>query len=153
MPLMVLDKMNLQKTKLIIFCLALVCNFAIATISQAGVLDQITNGFSETGTQAGYNPQGEGKPPKEFIEAFGTYASGMALLMGLFFMILVIYSGYLWASARGNEEQVNKAKKILIQAAIGIGIVIAARIMAELAINVLIATLPISDGSSVAPTS
>ena len=40
-------------------------------------------------------------------------------LLGIILAILVIYSGYLWMTAQGNEEQVTKAKKMITNAVIG----------------------------------
>ncbi|MFA5954201.1 MAG: pilin [Patescibacteria group bacterium] len=49
---------------------------------------------------------------------------GIALgLIGIVFVILMIYGGYLWMTARGNEEQVNKARDLIIQSIIGAVIV------------------------------
>lgn len=44
-------------------------------------------------------------------------------LVGVIFFILIIYGGYIWMVARGNEENVLKAKKIIISAVIGLAIV------------------------------
>ena len=43
----------------------------------------------------------------------------------LIFLILTIYAGFLWMTARGNEEQVTKAKTILKTTLIGLVIVLA----------------------------
>jgi len=40
--------------------------------------------------------------------------------------MLVIYGGFLWMTARGNEQQVTKAKDLIISAVIGLVIVLAA---------------------------
>lgn len=47
-------------------------------------------------------------------------------VVGLIFLILMIYGGYLWMTARGKEERVTKAKETLEAAVIGIIIVLAA---------------------------
>lgn len=44
-------------------------------------------------------------------------------LLAATFLILLIYAGYLWTSARGNEEQVTKAKDFIKRAVIGLIIV------------------------------
>ncbi len=41
-------------------------------------------------------------------------------------MILVIYAGILWMTARGNEQQVERAKTLLVQSIIGLVIVFSA---------------------------
>ncbi len=46
--------------------------------------------------------------------------------LGVVFLILAIYGGYLWMTARGNEEQLTKAKNTLTAAIIGLIIVIGA---------------------------
>ncbi|MFA4831113.1 MAG: hypothetical protein WC862_03520 [Patescibacteria group bacterium] len=47
-------------------------------------------------------------------------------LLGLVFLILMVYAGYLWMIARGEEEKVKKAQKIIIDSLIGLVIVISA---------------------------
>lgn len=47
-------------------------------------------------------------------------------LIGIIFLILVIYAGFLWMTAGGNEDQVDKAKKLIINSVIGILVIVAA---------------------------
>ena len=47
-------------------------------------------------------------------------------LLGVIFIILIIYAGMLWMTSAGNEEKISKAKKIMISAFIGLTIVISA---------------------------
>lgn len=47
-------------------------------------------------------------------------------LFGAFFLILVIYGGFKWMNAKGNQEEMDKAKKILQSAIIGFIIVMMA---------------------------
>ena len=46
--------------------------------------------------------------------------------LGVIFLVLMIYGGYLWMTARGNEEQLTKAKNVIIAAVTGLVIVVAA---------------------------
>ncbi len=46
--------------------------------------------------------------------------------VGVIFLILMIYAGLVWMTAQGNQEQVNKAKDLMINAIIGLIIVLAA---------------------------
>jgi cellobiose-specific phosphotransferase system component IIC len=46
--------------------------------------------------------------------------------LGVIFLVLMIYGGYLWMMAKGNEEQVTKAKNLITAAMIGLIIVLAA---------------------------
>lgn len=61
-----------------------------------------------------------------FNDIVGTVITVVLSLMGVLFLILTIYGGYTWMMARGNEEMVEKAKNILINALIGLIIVLAA---------------------------
>lgn len=47
-------------------------------------------------------------------------------LVGTIFLLLTIYAGILWMTARGNEESVTKAKEIIQAAVIGLVITMAA---------------------------
>ncbi len=45
--------------------------------------------------------------------------------LGIIFIILIIYAGWLWLSAAGNADKIDKAKKVLIAAVIGLVIILA----------------------------
>ena len=47
-------------------------------------------------------------------------------LVGVVFLILMIYGGITWMTASGNDKQVEKAKGIISRAAIGLAVVILA---------------------------
>ena len=40
-------------------------------------------------------------------------------IIGLVFIVLIIYGGYLWGTARGNEEKVESGRKLIFEATIG----------------------------------
>lgn len=44
--------------------------------------------------------------------------------LGLLAVVMIIYGGFLYVSSAGNEENVNKAKKILLYAVVGIVVII-----------------------------
>lgn len=45
-------------------------------------------------------------------------------ILATIFIGLTVYAGFLWMTAGGNEESVDKAKKLLFQAVIGLAIVL-----------------------------
>lgn len=57
--------------------------------------------------------------------------------VGVIFLVLMIYGGYLWMMARGNEDQVTKAKNLITAAIIGLIIVIAAYAISMLVVGML----------------
>lgn len=46
--------------------------------------------------------------------------------LGIIAILLVLYGGFLWMTAAGNEDQIGKAKKVLINAGIGLLIIMSA---------------------------
>ncbi|MCR4312021.1 MAG: hypothetical protein NUV56_01925 [Candidatus Uhrbacteria bacterium] len=63
---------------------------------------------------------------------------GIALsLLGIVFLILIIYSGYIWMTAGGEGKQVDKAKQILINATVGIVITLGAYAISSFILNAL----------------
>jgi amino acid transporter len=47
-------------------------------------------------------------------------------LLGMIMVVLIVFSGYQWMTAGGNEEQIEKAKKRITNAVIGLVIILAA---------------------------
>lgn len=66
---------------------------------------------------------GDPKNPFEIIASLiGVFLS----FLGIIFLCLVIYGGFLWMTSFGNEERVLKAKRTLSQAVIGLVIIVSA---------------------------
>ena len=117
-------------------------NLMVAPVSLASTYQQIINGAAQTGTASGFPVSAQGKPQVEFIPAFSTYVNGFFGIIGAFFMVLMIYAGFLWMSAQGNDQQVERAKKIMIGSVIGLAVIISGRLIAELALIYLSQTIP-----------
>ncbi|MFA5954200.1 MAG: pilin [Patescibacteria group bacterium] len=60
------------------------------------------------------------------IQIFGSVISLVFGFVGVVFAVLTIYGGYLWMTARGNEEQVQQSQNYIRNSVIGIIIVLAA---------------------------
>ena len=58
-------------------------------------------------------------------------------LIGLIFVCLVIYAGYLWLTSAGNEEKIKKAKDIMFAGIIGIAIILSAYVITLIVIHQL----------------
>jgi hypothetical protein len=70
----------------------------------------------------------------------GNVIKGALQLVGTIFLILLIYAGYLWMIARGNEEKVSRALDTIKAAVIGLIIVGAAYAIASYVITAFAAT-------------
>ncbi|PIR03718.1 MAG: hypothetical protein COV59_04575 [Candidatus Magasanikbacteria bacterium CG11_big_fil_rev_8_21_14_0_20_39_34] len=110
--------MNLfKKIILSLFSLALLCapsmTFAY-NLGDSGTL------FRNLGSKTGIQQDAQ-------IEDIVGAAIRTALtLVGLVFLVLMVYAGYLWMTARGEDSQVEKARKIVYASIIGLVIVMSA---------------------------
>ena len=68
----------------------------------------------------------------------GTGISGLLGLVGTIFLVLVIYGGFTWMLAQGKEEKITKAKTIIIDASIGLGITLAAYIITRTIVAIFV---------------
>ncbi len=69
---------------------------------------------------------GAGLSDRELPEIIGSFIQVFLGLLGIIFLILVLYAGFLWMTASGETEKTDKAKKLLTQAVIGLVIILAA---------------------------
>jgi len=76
--------------------------------------------LGETGVAAEYDTQ------KGLLPMIGTIIRLLLTLLGVVVLILIIYAGFMWMTAGGNTEEVDKAKKWLTNAIIGLAIILAA---------------------------
>jgi len=103
---------------------------AIATISMALLMNgpvlaqNAADAGLETTAAAAY-----GKPTNQLevdpATIVGFFIRSALSLVGLIFMVLVIYGGFLWMTASGKEQQIDKARTLIVSAVIGM-IIIAA---------------------------
>ena len=70
-----------------------------------------------------YKLPGTGIP---LVDTLGIIIQVALSLLGIIFMGLIIYAGYNWMTAMGDEQKVTKAKDTITRAVIGLVIVIAA---------------------------
>lgn len=68
--------------------------------------------------------------------------------LGVIFLVLVIYGGYLWMTAGGDSDQVDKAKKIFINATVGLIIILASYAITSYIIEKLTGVFSDSSSSS-----
>lgn len=67
-----------------------------------------------------------GIPTTDVSSVTGNFINGILGTVGILFFLLMVYGGYLWLTSRGAEEQVTKAKNIIMTAVIGMVVVVAA---------------------------
>jgi len=65
--------------------------------------------------------------PKTDIRVIAARIIQIALsLLGIITVVLIMYGGFIWMTAGGNDEQIGRAKKILVNATIGLAIILSA---------------------------
>ena len=106
----------IKNISIIIFILAIIININIV---QASVLENM----EDAGGAALYKTSGDELDPAHLV---GNIIKAFLSLLGIFFIGLMIYGGFLWMNARGDAEQVKKAQNIIRDALIGLVIIIAA---------------------------
>jgi len=68
-----------------------------------------------------------GTTSEDFLTSrIGSLIGLVLSFVGVLFLVLMIYAGLSWMTAQGNSEKVSKAKELMINAIIGLIIVMAA---------------------------
>ncbi|MEA2088762.1 MAG: hypothetical protein U9O55_02910 [Patescibacteria group bacterium] len=113
--------------KKIAFCFLLIfaINLFIVNIADAALFDSGSEGrhYFDLMGEYGFerSSTGEPMPLKLFILLVINYILGF---LGILFILLIIYGGYYWMFSGGNEQKIATAKKILLNATIGVVIVL-----------------------------
>ncbi len=76
--------------------------------------------------------------PRSLVEIVGAVISIFLSFLGIIFLILIIYGGFVWMTSGGNEAKVLKAKKILTQAVIGLIIIVASYAITNFVLHALV---------------
>lgn len=69
---------------------------------------------------------GEGNQPLLIEEIVAGVIQVALGLVGIIFVGLMLYGGYLWGTARGNQDRVETARKLIFESTIGIIIIFGA---------------------------
>ena len=94
--------------------------------SESGVCGN-SGGFGAAGGFARDAAAGAGVDTQSTLESKVASIVNYALsLIGLVFLLLMVYGGYIWMMARGDEGEAKRAKDIITMGVIGMAIVIAA---------------------------
>jgi len=94
----------------------------------------ITNKLGNVGDSAGYPKNSANSLP----QTIGLIIKGLLSLLGVIFMCYIIYGGYLWMTAGGNEENITKAKAIIKGSIIGLIIVLGAYAITEFVVGAIV---------------
>lgn len=96
---------------------------ALAPVAASAVTNPFEQGqklAKDVGTNAGI---AEGKGLTEII---GSIINVVLGFLGIVFLVLLLYAGFLWMTAGGDEGKVKQARGMISQAVIGLVIIVAA---------------------------
>lgn len=94
-------------------------------------LSEAKTDLTTVGTSIGVDAS---KPLPELI---GNIIAVLLSVLGIIFVVLVVYAGFLYLTAGGEDDKVKKAKKLLTQSVIGLVIIVAAYAIAAFVIDAL----------------
>jgi len=128
---LILLKMNLfMKNSLLIilsslFILFFVFNFSLANTSAAPNLKDVFNSnLNSTAEKAAYKINTD--DTDALADSINSMINIVLTLLGVIFIGLSVYGGFLYMTARGNEEQTKKGQSVIVQSLIGLIIVLSA---------------------------
>ncbi|MFH1822492.1 MAG: hypothetical protein ABH830_02210 [Patescibacteria group bacterium] len=110
---------NKRKILIALLVIFLFCFIASPTITSAS--DTVGSLLKKAANSAQYDINQTSLPV-----LVGRIIRAFLSLLGVIFIGLMIYGGYLWMSARGDTEQVKKAQNIIRDSIIGLVIIVAA---------------------------
>lgn len=111
-----MSKKYLKNFSLLISLLFLLTPF----ISQAAGISNTISSLENTAQQTGLSSV------SNLDASIGTILKNIFSFLGIIFLILIIYAGFLWMTAGGNDQQIAKGKNIMLWAIIGIFIILSA---------------------------
>ncbi len=91
--------------------------------------------MSNLDAAAGAGAGGAGLASGSPIEIIGSLIGIVLSLLGVVFLILIIWAGFKWMTAQGEAKETEKARDILINAVIGLAIILSAYAISDFVIN------------------
>lgn len=127
---------NIQKFYLLfnVGCLLLALVIPVFANEKAPASPSFQNAMGEVNTAA----KGAGVSQAEPESYVATIVNVGLSLVGIIFLILMVYGGYLWMTAKGDEQIATRAKDTITMAVIGLAVVIIAYAVSKFVIDKLI---------------
>jgi hypothetical protein len=119
-----------------IFVLAMLAFFVCSNYALATAVDNAISGL-ETSAKKGYTNSAELPAINDIPSTIGTIVGVGLSFIGVLFLVLLIYGGFTWMMARGNQQDVTKAIDLIQAAIIGLIIVLSAYAITAYVGNIL----------------
>jgi amino acid transporter len=82
--------------------------------------------------------ENSGLAKADLASVIGSLLNGLLGFLGTVFLVLIIYAGFLWMTAAGNDEKINKAQKIIRASVIGLLVVMLSFVITHFVFTTLI---------------
>lgn len=114
------------------------CVNSLQATGASATVDFKTNdyGLGDMGSKLGYSTSGITKDT--FLEKVGAGIRVVLGLLGSLVLIMMIYNGFLWMTARGNDKQVEEVKNSLMSLFIGLVVILAAYAVSSFVLTALV---------------
>ncbi len=105
-------------------------SLALANVALAQTTWSDLSGLTSTAGAAGLSSTGS-----SMEQIIGTFIGTLIGLLGIVFVVLLVYGGFIWMTAQGSEEKIKKAKSIISSAVIGLVVVTMAYAIASFVVG------------------
>ncbi len=124
-----MKKKNIYKTYFIVFLFIFLILLPTWVTAQRNLSNsqEMVNDFAKE--KLGYQ---EPAVPEVII---GRIIAYVLSFLGVVFFVLIVYGGWMWLTAAGNEEQITKAKSLIKHSVIGLAIVFAAYLVSYFVVS------------------
>lgn len=92
--------------------------------------DIIRTNLNQTGNLSGY-------AYKSLPEAVGNVILAVISILGVIFVVLIVFAGFKWMLAQGDETKTKEALSLITNSIIGLAIILAAYAISYFVINTL----------------
>ena len=116
---------------MIVIALAAILTFSSPASALIGDLDLWGGKYNDIGDNTGLG----NRDPRDIAAQIIQVALGF---LGIIAVIIILWGGFKWMTAGGNEDKVEEAKKLIIAGVVGLAIIIAAFAIATFVLNSLL---------------
>lgn len=109
---------------------------AMPLVASAGgaALTNLQENMASTSVSAGIDSEAQ------LPELVGNFIGAALGLLGVVLVVLIVYAGFIWMTAQGNDEKIKKAKGMITSAVIGMIIIFAAYAITNFVVDALVAS-------------
>jgi len=111
-----------------------------------------TSTTSDFGLTTSADAAGLPKGQTDLMGLVANIISTVLSLVGVIFLVLFIYGGFIWMTAAGDTSKLKKAKDLMTSAVIGAVLIFSAYFITKFVINELVSSTTIQSGSTTTGT-